>query len=74
MLGALFRKAVETKLHYLHTTGENKHMLYDRLVFSKVQAVLGGRVKTIISGSAPISRDCMDFLKIGFACDVLEGV
>ncbi|KAG8887967.1 hypothetical protein FRB98_008640 [Tulasnella sp. 332] len=71
--GALFRKAIETKLHYLHATGENKHMLYDRLVFSKVQAVLGGRVKTIISGSAPISRDCMDFLKIGFACDVLEG-
>ncbi|KAG9028636.1 hypothetical protein FRB95_006267 [Tulasnella sp. JGI-2019a] len=71
--GALYRKALETKMHYLHTTGQNKHALYDRLVFSKIQAVLGGRVGVIISGSAPISRDVMDFLKIGFACDVIEG-
>ncbi|KAG8999667.1 hypothetical protein FRB94_006009 [Tulasnella sp. JGI-2019a] len=71
--GAMFRKAMETKLHNLHATGENKHMLWDRLVFGKVQALLGGRVQTIASGSAPISRECMDFLKIGFACDVIEG-
>ncbi|KAG8863714.1 hypothetical protein FRB96_007551 [Tulasnella sp. 330] len=71
--GALFRKAMETKLHNLRATGENKHMLWDRLVFSKIQGALGGRIETIASGSAPISRDCMDFLKVAFACDVIEG-
>jgi hypothetical protein len=34
--GALFRKAVETKLHYLHTTGVNTHKLWDALIFRKV--------------------------------------
>ncbi|KAG8863712.1 hypothetical protein FRB96_007549 [Tulasnella sp. 330] len=70
--GALFRKALETKLHNLHTKGEVEHKEYDNLVFSKVKAVLGGQVKLICSASAPISKPCMDFLKIGFACHVIE--
>ncbi|KAG8887969.1 hypothetical protein FRB98_008642 [Tulasnella sp. 332] len=69
---ALFRKALETKLHNLHTKGEVEHKEYDNLVFSKVKAVLGGQVKLICSASAPISKPCMDFLKIGFACHVIE--
>ncbi|KAG8863713.1 hypothetical protein FRB96_007550 [Tulasnella sp. 330] len=71
--GALFREALEVKLYNLHNKGEIRHKKYDDLVFSKIKAVLGGKVKTITSASAPISRDCMDFLKIGFSCDVLEG-
>ncbi|KII88692.1 hypothetical protein PLICRDRAFT_689891 [Plicaturopsis crispa FD-325 SS-3] len=71
--GTLFRKAVQVKLDRLHTTGDNTHAFWDRLVFRKIQAVLGGNVKMVTSGSAPISVDVMDFLKIALACDVLEG-
>lgn len=70
--GALFRRACETKLQKLHTTGDNTHPLWDRLVFRKVQAVLGGQVVMIGCGSAPITPDVMDFLKIAFACHVVE--
>ena len=35
--------------------------LADRLFFSKVKAGLGGRVKVLISGSAPLSRDLLDW-------------
>lgn len=35
--------------------------------------MLGGRVKLMTSGSAPISADTLDFLKICFSCDILEG-
>lgn len=34
--GAIFRKAVATKLEALHTTGTNIHPFWDRLVFRKV--------------------------------------
>ncbi|QRV75225.1 AMP binding enzyme [Ceratobasidium sp. AG-Ba] len=71
--GVLFRKALETKLHNLRTTGQNKHALWDKLVFSKVQAVLGGQISMLTCGSAPIGRDAMDFLRVAFACEIVEG-
>ncbi|KAG6889706.1 hypothetical protein C0992_004335 [Termitomyces sp. T32_za158] len=72
--GNLFRKAIQVKLDRLHSTGDPTHYFWDKLVFRKIQAVLGGRVKLVTSGSAPISPDVMDFLKIAFACEVFEGL
>ncbi|KAH9997491.1 hypothetical protein BJV77DRAFT_1078521 [Russula vinacea] len=71
--GAIFRRAVQTKLDNLHSTGAVTHPLWDRLVFRKIQSVLGGNVKLVVSGSAPISAEVLDFLKIALACDVYEG-
>ncbi|KAI5122041.1 hypothetical protein M0805_006026 [Coniferiporia weirii] len=71
--GFLFRSAVEAKLKRLHETGDNTHAFWDKLVFRKVQAVLGGNVMLLTSGSAPISAKAMDFLRIAFSCDVIEG-
>ncbi|GLB35097.1 putative AMP-binding enzyme [Lyophyllum shimeji] len=71
--GNLFRQAIKTKLDKLHATGDPTHFFWDKLVFRKIQAVLGGQIQLITSGSAPISPDVMDFLKIAFACDVTEG-
>ncbi|KAF9052692.1 hypothetical protein BJ165DRAFT_1442019 [Panaeolus papilionaceus] len=71
--GTLFKKAVDTKLQRLRSTGEVTHAFWDRLVFRKIQAVLGGQLQLVTSGSAPIGPDVMDFLKIAFACEVVEG-
>ncbi|KAG9007921.1 hypothetical protein FRB94_013868 [Tulasnella sp. JGI-2019a] len=71
--GVLFRRAMAAKLYYLKETGVNTHALWDALVFKKVQAVLGGRIAFMCSGSAPIAPEIMDFLKIAFACEVKEG-
>ncbi|KAI0670490.1 acetyl-CoA synthetase-like protein [Trametes maxima] len=72
--GALFRKAVATKLHNLRTNGQFYHALYDRLVFRKLHNVLGGRIRMLTTGSAPISSNVMDFMKIGLLCEMIEGV
>ncbi|GLC49640.1 hypothetical protein PLESTB_000270300 [Pleodorina starrii] len=47
--------------------------LYDKLVFCKIRAKLGGQLKYMISGSAPISDDVLRFLRISFGATVLEG-
>ncbi|KAF8975294.1 Long chain acyl-CoA synthetase 7 peroxisomal [Entomortierella lignicola] len=68
----LFERAYATKKANL-SQGFLHHALYDRLVFSAIRARLGGKVKHIVSGSAPISPDVMDFLRICFSADVYEG-
>jgi long-chain acyl-CoA synthetase len=42
--------------------------LADRLVFAKIQARLGGRLRLAVSGGAPLSRDIIEFFA---ACGVL---
>ena len=46
---------------------------WDSSVFSGIQAMLGGRVRMIMTGSAPISAETLEFLRIVFACNVHEG-
>jgi len=71
--GSLGRKALQAKLQNLKTSGSNTHYLWDRLVFNKVKQALGGRVRIIGSGSAPISPDVISFLKVAFITQVSEG-
>ncbi|KAL6071471.1 Long chain acyl-CoA synthetase 7 peroxisomal [Balamuthia mandrillaris] len=67
----LFNYAYTTKLEAMKK-GEPTPNL-DRLVFSKIQARLGGRVRMIISGSAPLSPTLNDFLRICFCCPLMQG-
>jgi long-chain acyl-CoA synthetase len=48
-----------------------QNALADRLVFSKVRAALGGRVRVCITGAAPIAMDILEFLW-GVGLPVLE--
>ncbi|KAF9394054.1 hypothetical protein CPC16_000299 [Podila verticillata] len=68
----LFNRAYASKKANL-LRGTVEHPLWDKLVFGAIRARLGGKVKHIVSGSAPISPDVMDFLRICFSADVYEG-
>ncbi|GLE02609.1 hypothetical protein PINS_up011450 [Pythium insidiosum] len=68
----LFNWAYETKKARL-AQGYVQHDLWDALIFNKVKQVLGGRIRLMLNGSAPISQDCKEFLQIVFGCPVLEG-
>ena len=46
---------------------------YFRLVFSKVRAILGGEVRTILSGGAPLSADTQEFMNVSFCFPVMQG-
>jgi long-chain acyl-CoA synthetase len=50
-----------------------RHMLWDGLVLKRIQERLGGRVKLIVSGAAPLSPSILQFLKRVCGAYVLEG-
>jgi long-chain acyl-CoA synthetase len=50
-----------------------KNSIWDMLVFKKMQALLGGRVRYITTGSAPIPKDVLRFCRSAFGCHVFEG-
>ena len=69
----LANKAVNVKIKNLENSGTVTHAVYDKLVFNKFKDVVGGRVKKMVTGSAPISKDILNFLKIAFCCPIYEG-
>lgn len=71
--GWLLNKAISTKLANFKNGEGLDHCFYDRIVFSKIKAMFGGKVRLMLTGSAPISGEVLDFLKICFCCDILEG-
>ena len=61
------------KLNNLKRNGGYTHKVYDPLFFNKTKAALGGRVRLIISGSAPLLPEVHNFLKVTMSCPLLEG-
>ena len=71
--GKIARRAIKTKTDNHKVDGSVTHFLYDKLVFKKMKAALGGRVKYCLTGSAPMSSSVREFLKIAFCCPFAEG-
>jgi long-chain acyl-CoA synthetase len=70
---ALFEHAYKSKEGHLANGGYLTHGLWDPVVFGKFQALMGGHMRLIINGSAPITKEVKQFYQIVFACTVLEG-
>lgn len=68
---AIFSYAYSSKQEGLKS-GVVTHGLWDK-VFTDVREKLGGRVRLIVTGSAPIAPHIMEFLRICFSCPVIEG-
>eukprot|EP00919_Chromeraceae_sp_WS-2016_P011825 GHVR01027621.1.p1 GENE.GHVR01027621.1~~GHVR01027621.1.p1 ORF type:complete len:125 (+),score=8.87 GHVR01027621.1:2982-3356(+) len=52
------------KLKNVQTNGGYTHKIYDPIFFNKTKQALGGRVRLMISGSAPLLADVHMFLKV----------
>jgi len=68
----LFNIACKSKLRRLNK-GKITHWLWDSLVFKSIREKLGGEIKVMLVGSAPLSADVMDFMRIAFSCEIFEG-
>ena len=78
--GKIFHKAAEIAIAYSKALDTKKispllklqHGLFDKLVYSKIRAGLGGRVEAAISGGAPLGERLGHFYR-GAGVRVLEG-
>uniref|UniRef100_A0A8C8FR02 Arachidonate--CoA ligase n=1 Tax=Oncorhynchus tshawytscha TaxID=74940 RepID=A0A8C8FR02_ONCTS len=50
-----------------------KDSLWDKLIFQKVQNSLGGRVRLMITGAAPVSPTVLTFIRAALGCQFYEG-
>ncbi len=78
--GKIFRKAAEVSIAYSEGKDKRgfnplltlKHALFDKLVYSKIRAAMGGAVEAAISGGAPLGARLGHFYR-GAGITILEG-
>ncbi|CAD5221891.1 unnamed protein product [Bursaphelenchus xylophilus] len=70
---ALLKLAYNKKLSHVKAGIIENDSIWDRLVFNKFQAELGGNLKFTVTGSAPISEECLEACRAAFGCHILEG-
>ena len=69
----LIDRAIRVKTENLENECSYTHSIYDKLVFKKMKAALGGEVVSMLTGSAPINEQTLKFLKIAFCAPIIEG-
>ena len=68
----LIRAALKLKTKQL-LEDKPHSLLLDNLLFKKFRDVLGGRVRLIVSGGAPIMPEIYDFLRCAITPNILQG-
>ncbi|NWW00199.1 ACSL5 ligase, partial [Machaerirhynchus nigripectus] len=64
---AVFMKMAEIKQGIIRNDS-----IWDKLVFKKVQEAMGGRVRIMVTGAAPISPSVLTFLRAALGCQIFE--
>jgi len=70
---ALFEVAMGYKMFELQSGIVRTTSWADRLVLKKIRDGMGGRVKLMITGSAPIDGNVLSFTRAAMGCTVVEG-
>ncbi|KAI1717755.1 AMP-binding enzyme domain-containing protein [Ditylenchus destructor] len=69
----LMDSAIAVKRGEINSWVVRNNTLIDQIVFKKVRDGLGGRVKLLLTGSAPISEEVLTFIRCALGCFVVEG-
>ncbi|KAJ2831784.1 medium-chain fatty acid-CoA ligase faa2 [Coemansia sp. 'formosensis'] len=67
------RVADHSKRQRLASKGELHHPLWDRVLFGKLTAQLGGRIKAIMPGGLDLKPEVIDFFRAVLSCKVIQG-
>lgn len=69
----LFNWALQAKEGDLRRRIITKNSIWDKLVFKKIQDLVGGRVRLVFTASAPLEPKVLNFARCAFGCVVVEG-
>lgn len=69
----LFNKAIKEKSEAFKMNGTLVHSAYDATLLKPIRSILGGRVRLITTGAAPISAEVLAFLQVAFSASIMEG-
>ena len=69
----IFEKALELKLKDYEEKGVLNNILWDNLVFNEIKSYLGGRMRFMLIGSAPMDSKILNFLRVTLSCEIVEG-
>lgn len=69
----IFYRALKQKEAIIRSRGDPTHWIWDRVIFNKTRQILGGKLKAIISGAAPLGLDINYKIQAMFCCKVIEG-
>lgn len=67
-------KAYYTKLENFRKYGIINHVIYDQIIFKRIRAMFGGKVKCLLSASAPMQKELADDFKIFLGVPIVEAL
>lgn len=60
----LANKGLKSKKEKYKKTGHTDHWFWDKLVYKKFSAALGGNIKMLVTAAAPIGPDVFEFISL----------
>lgn len=68
-----FKRGFQAKSDALNEHGTHSHMFWDNTVFRSFSNMIGGKVRLMVCGSAPVAASVVSFLRVVMSCPFLEG-
>ena len=69
----IFKAAIDLKMKDYAEKGMLTNILWDYTIFKEVRNVLGGRMRFMLIGSAPMDDYVLNFLRCALSCEIVEG-
>ncbi|KAB7503360.1 Long-chain-fatty-acid--CoA ligase 1 [Armadillidium nasatum] len=69
----MLRMALASKKAEIERGVVRRTSMWDKLVFKKVQDGMGGRLRLLVVGSAPLAGNVLTFMRCALGCVIVEG-
>lgn len=69
----IFNMGMRAKETEIKKSIVRKNSIWDKIVFKKIQDTMGGRLRLMLVGSAPLAGNVLTFTRCALGCLVIEG-